>query len=295
VNAAGSSLRRASCRPWSLWDMMELKASAFYQAVSGIRHMQGFLFGKKDDPQTDLAAKIKSSGPAAAQIGRILDELNRSLDVLGAKLTKILLARVITQLALETLTWSQLSDLMDELDSRLKDELLFPKLLVIEENKLEYFESSFPIFGAEFETGFPTAAFELDEAAKCFALGRPTAAVFHLMRIMETGIRAIADCLGTPPPTKDAERNWGVMLRRIKEELDRRTAARPPLWGVSSDKDFFYEAYASLDAVRVAWRNTTMHVEKTYPEDAAEHIFGAVKGFMSALASRCDETGKPKA
>jgi hypothetical protein len=38
-----------------------------------------------------------------------------------------------------------------------------------------------------------------------------------------------------------------------------------------------------------------MHVENKYTTDEAEHIFGAVRGFMTKLASRCDENGDPKA
>jgi hypothetical protein len=57
----------------------------------------------------------------------------------------------------------------------------------------------------------------------------------------------------------------------------------------------FSEVYASLDAVRVAWRNTTMHVENKYTDDEAEHIFIAVRGFLKKLSSRMDETGQPLA
>lgn len=60
-----------------------------------------------------------------------------------------------------------------------------------------------------------------------------------------------------------------------------------------TDKEFFAEVYTSLDAVRVAWRNTTMHVENKYSEEEAEHIFGAIRGFMRRLASRLDEKGQP--
>lgn len=53
--------------------------------------------------------------------------------------------------------------------------------------------------------------------------------------------------------------------------------------------------YASLDAVKNPWRNDTMHPAAKYTDDEAEHIFVAVKGFMMKLASRCDESGDPKA
>lgn len=152
------------------------------------------------------------------------------------------------------------------------------------------------MFGDEFRARFLSVAFDLDEAAKCFALGRATACVFHLMRLMEIGIRAVARCLGIPDPTKPAERNWGTILRAIKEDLDAHVGQQPTkVWSIATDKEFFEGAYASLDAVRVAWRNPTMHIENKYTDDEAEHVFVAVKGFMMKLASRCDENGDPKA
>jgi hypothetical protein len=58
---------------------------------------------------------------------------------------------------------------------------------------------------------------------------------------------------------------------------------------------FFESLHASIDAVKNPWRNATMHVERVYTEEDAEHIFIAIKGFIKSLASRCDENGEPKA
>lgn len=136
-------------------------------------------------------------------------------------------------------------------------------------------------------------AFELDEAAKCRALGRPTAAVFHLMRLMEIGVRATARCLGIPDPLKPAERNWGRILGGIKAGID----AKWPTGSdrISGDGALFEALHASLDAVKNPWRNATMHVENKYTDSEAEMIFLAVKGFMTRLADRCDENGLPLA
>ena len=47
----------------------------------------------------------------------------------------------------------------------------------------ERYEPRAPLFGDAFRTGFVSGgAFELDEAAKCLALSRSTAVVFHLER-----------------------------------------------------------------------------------------------------------------
>jgi hypothetical protein len=109
---------------------------------------------------------------------------------------------------------------------------------------------------------------------------------------MEIGVRAVARCLEIPDPIKPAERNWGEILRRIKEKMEFLSTTRA--WK-NNDKQLFETAYVSLDAVRAAWRNTTMHVENKYTPDEAEHILLAVRGFMRALTSRMDESGEPKA
>lgn len=93
----------------------------------------------------------------------------------------------------------------------------------------------------------------------------------------------------------EAIRNWGAVLKTIKDEFDRRNAATAPAWADATDRQFFEEVYVSLDAIRNPWRNATMHVENKYTEDEAEHILAAVKGFMKKLASRCDEAGNPPA
>ena len=162
-------------------------------------------------------------------------------------------------------------------------------------NEAAYFAPATPLFGDVVARRFQGAAFEIDEAAKCFALNRYTAAVFHLMRIMEIGVTAARQSLGIPDPIKPAQRNWGFILNKFDEEIKQRNKAVPPRWVAAVDSDFFAEAYVSLDAVRNVWRNATMHVEKVYTEEDAEHVFSAVRAFMRKLASRVDEQGLPLA
>jgi hypothetical protein len=189
----------------------------------------------------------------------------------------------------------RLGALCKQLCGRIADELAGEMVLSIPMPKVRFYQPSSPQFGQDVENKFASAAFEIDEASKCFALNRYTACVFHLMRIMEIGIEAARKSLGIPDPIKPAQRNWGAVLKRFKDELEARNAVNPKRWAQHEDADFFADTYVSLDAVRNVWRNATMHVEKTYTEEEAEHIFGAVRGFMRKLASRVDEQGQPLA
>lgn len=181
---------------------------------------------------------------------------------------------------------------LHDLYGRMCDECNLFQMLCLNTQETRLYAPGEPYFGSDVSTKFPSMAYEIDECTKCLALGRSTASVFHMMRAIEIAIKAVAACLNIPPPTKDAERNWGRILEKIKTEIERRNKSTG--WK-DADKEFFEESYASLDAVRVAWRNTTMHIERTYTSEEAEHVLGAVRGFMKKLASRADEKGKPKA
>jgi HEPN domain-containing protein len=148
-------------------------------------------------------------------------------------------------------------------------------------------------FGSHVETQFPSAIYDIEEATKCLALGRATATAFHAMRAIEIGVRALARCLSIPDPLKPADRNWGSVLKAIKDEIERRWPTSASRHG--GDGQVIETLFASLDAMKNPWRNPTMHVEAKYTEEEAEHIMLSAAGFMRALAMRCDEDGNPKA
>jgi hypothetical protein len=167
------------------------------------------------------------------------------------------------------------------ISTTIETEMALRLFFFIPPDRAKYYEPDEPIFGTEVQTKFPAGIYELDEAAKCMAFRRSTATIFHLMRLMEIALGAVSKCLAIPPPTRGGERNWGSILSKIKAETDRRNAASG--WPTAGDRELFAELYVSLDAVRVAWRNATMHVENKYSTEEAEHIFVAVRHVAKAF------------
>jgi hypothetical protein len=176
-----------------------------------------------------------------------------------------------------------LGKMNEDISSRLCDELESVHFLCINSQKAAYYDPQEPPFGEQVKDNFPLAIYEIDEAGKCLALGRSTACVFHLMRTVEVGIRAVAAYIGIPDPIKPSDRNWGKILEKIATENQN---VKP-----GPEKDFRQGIYASLDAIKDAWRNTTMHVEIKYTDEEAEEIYGFVRSFMKKIASRMDESG----
>jgi hypothetical protein len=287
-------------RIWSLLEMLEFKARAFYRATIALEGTRTVIQVRApkdtvDHPDGSATVSFQTDPVVTNLILGDAEELHRSLIVLEATNTLKSVERMIGALKDEGgFTWAHIARLHDDIQSRLADELDDITLLSLSKDDQRWFDPKNPLFGTPFETKFPASGvFELDEAAKCLALGRPTAAVFHLMRVMEVGISAIRLCLGIPDPLKPAERNWGFILKAIRAGIDAKwpnSIARQ-----HGDGELFDSLYASLDAVKNPWRNTTMHVEGKKTETEAEHIFVAVKSFMMRLADRCDENGDPKA
>jgi len=275
--------------------MFELKAREFQEATARITRLITLIRARTADKNPLYDRPLDDDDRAFLE--EDLAALKEHLTALGARVTSLAITDFEKYMMTADAHWQGVKDDLDDVEKTLQRELTLPTVLVLEPKEQSYFAPRDPLFGAEFAVKFLSqGAFELDEAAKCLALSRPTACVFHLMRVMEIGIRAVARCLNIPDPTRPAERNWGSILGEIHKDLNAHGGSAPTkTWTVAGDRELFEGAYASLDAVRVAWRNPTMHVEKKYTEYEAEHVLVAVKGFMMKLASRCDENGDPKA
>jgi hypothetical protein len=149
-----------------------------------------------------------------------------------------------------------------------------------EPDYLKYFENP-KLFGDEVFNAFPSATDDIAEAGTCIALERSTACVMHCMRVTESALKALAKAIGVLPQS-----DWGGYIREIYKELEKQVknaGAKTP------EHQFYAEAAAQIDNVKRAWRNPSMHVDKSYSGPRAEEILLATKSLMIHLAARISE------
>jgi hypothetical protein len=130
------------------------------------------------------------------------------------------------------------------------------------------------LFGAEVIAKFPRVQFDVTEAGNCYSLGRGTACVFHLMRIMEVGVQEFGTRLGVQLTN---EKNW----QKILDEANRTIKMLP---AKGSATVALCQVSANLYSVKLAWRNDVMHPNDTYTLEEAENLIQQVKLFMGQLA-----------
>lgn len=170
-----------------------------------------------------------------------------------------------------------------ELASVIKTELSSKMVMILSSNKVGYFDGSKDTFPLAVLDNFPSAKYDMDEACKCFALGRYTASVFHQMRVMEAGLNA----LGTDLSLSIAP-NWGRAIQDIENEIKSRSVrTHGQQW--KTDEPFYSEAATHFRMVKNAWRNHTMHGKNQYDEERAGDILRSVSSFMRHLAQRLKE------
>lgn len=180
---------------------------------------------------------------------------------------------------------SELTPEVANLCSRIDDLITGQMAYIISPDKSAHYESPFGRWGKVPEA-FPSAMDAIEEAEKCFALGRNTACVFHCMAIMDKGLLAFGRHLRTGiNPDLDT---WETIIGNIQGATNRkRTSTSKAVWkGVEA---FYEEALSDLRAVKNAWRNPTMHFRRTYTEEQAAKAMDRVRDFMIHLCGRVHE------
>lgn len=126
---------------------------------------------------------------------------------------------------------------------------------------------------------FPRAASELRSAGRCFAYGENTACAFHLNRVLEDGLKALAVEVG-----QRFDRNsWDAHLKDIERELNSRyktAGSRTP------DELFYSDLSSQFGHMKTAWRNPTMHIEAKYDEGDGLYLLQTTERFMETLCER---------
>jgi hypothetical protein len=281
------------------WDMLDFEARDLYVLLSRIIKVctsmawQQVAMQRGDSP-TPLVVSFLS-GPSRSRpriavfftpeqgrelIQQILEPLERHCHELALDSAQDQIDR-IRKLVVNGGSCGECVRLFEDLYSRILGQLKRRSFFHLPGDKSPYYKAD-KLFGPEVDAKFPDpdAREDLSEAGNCFAVDRFTACVFHLMRVMERGVRDFGARLGIPEKITH-QKEWGRILNaadgKIKNLAFKTARSR-------KKRQAYSELWALLDRVREAWRNPTMHPKASYTEAEAKDIIDSVKAFMTRLA-----------
>lgn len=280
-------------RLWSLWEIMEIFDPAqFFYLLEEIKSTTSRLASApailpKCAPE-DREALADGLNETAAKYFNGLPIIAQMLTSMGLRLSRNTLEKIGAALSdyPACAMSGRLANLAEEFDERVKEELSSNTFLYLNPREADGYAGPFEGWEAVI-AAFPSAAIDIEESSKCMALCRYTACVFHLMRVMELALRAIAVTLNNPKLVPRNNPSWESILRKCREELGKDRADRTPEWNASGA--FFAGVSTTLMGVKDAWRNPTMHVGVSYTEERARDINAHVQAFMRHLATKLSE------
>ena len=177
---------------------------------------------------------------------------------------------------------------LDEIKAIVFRELQKSKFLILDSEKEGFFHRD-SLFGDQVNQAFPSAASDIKEAGNCLAMELNTAAIFHLMRAVEIGLRTWARHLKVRikrTPLEYAE--WGTLIGQIEKKIDLITL-KPRGPKKSEALEFYRGVLGEFNAFKDVWRNNIMHSRRSYNQDEAKEVCSHVRGFMQRLSRRVSE------
>jgi hypothetical protein len=248
--------------------MEQFSAEAFYKIGEFLGKM-GELLGMSDTvgSSNDPLNLINHQGNLQIEIEGIVD-LCETIDL---KVSVISCEEFLTMIEEETFTIAEARSRFAELGNIIRREMQTVLFFHLPSSQAEFYDKK-ELFGKEVSKRFPNLESDIIEAGNCLALGRGTACVFHLMRVMETAVQEFGSFLGIEAVS---EKNWQVILDGVNKAIK----------GLhkGSHTAALSEVAANLYSVKLAWRNEVMHPKATYTADEAKDVLRQVKLFMGNL------------
>lgn len=214
-----------------------------------------------------------------------MTEVRADCEHIGLKVAAVQLAEVVRDLS-EGVSWKDLGLASRELGETIRRELMAQSFFRVPSDRKHLFDAEAP-FGCEVGERFPSAEEDIRQAGNCLATGCATAAVFHLERAAEFGVKALWKGLGKALANKGI--SWDEILLDLEHEQNKPASDRLPFW--RTYPSLCSESISAVKAIKNVWRDQTLHIERTYSDSQAMRVFTAVKHFLQTLAAVLDESG----
>lgn len=259
-------------RPWEIepyrliswWDMERFSAAGF----NYIAEQLAKLAYRVGELPRDLDAK-----ELAVSYEPLFRRIREHCASLGLRTSVLCIDDFLADLGYD-LTVQKFGTHVAELGNTIRREMWACYFFHMPSSQAEFYDQK-ELFGAEVNLKFPTVQYDMVEAGNCYAMGRGTACVFHLMRIMETGVQEFGKKLGVPFTD---QKNWQNILDESNKALKALPSKDPATIALG-------QASAHLFNVKLAWRNEVMHPNDKYTLEEAKDLIAQVRLFMVQLAS----------
>jgi len=254
---------RYSLLTW--WEMENFSAAEFYEFGSR-------LGSARKNLESSFESKISKESWRKTEGYKTFKRVKEQCEAIGLQFSALCVKEFLRSVKGD-LSSKRLLQAIIETENTIRREMDGVSFFYMPYDQTKYYDRS-DLFGKKINTRFPKVQFDMVEAGNCFAMGRGTACVFHLMRIMEVGVQEFGIALGV---TLAGQKNWHNILEEVNKAIKALPSKGPKTVELS-------QASANLYSVKLAWRNEVMHPNDKYTLEEAKNLIGQVSLFMKQLA-----------
>jgi len=170
------------------------------------------------------------------------------------------------------------------LGEMLRNELKQTQFLYVPRELVPYYDNKSlcrDLVAKKFERAVP----DIIEAGNCYSLERPTACVFHLMRVIPYGMAVLAKKLKVKYSAPIETLEWGIIIPPIDKAV-RELQQQPRSKKRAENQKYYSEIVSHLYFCKDAWRNHVSHGRDSYDMPKAKSVMDHVCLVMSLLADR---------
>ncbi len=183
-----------------------------------------------------------------------------------------------------TIAGDELGYVLKTLHDQVLADLAAPLFLCIPRGSRNFYTQPEPLFGDPVDRTFPEARTDLAAAGRCLALDEWTATIFHLMRVLEHGLRDLAGRLELGATGDLDQATWGTIIDRIESRI-RELDAGPRSPEKTATASHYHGLAQQFRHFKDAWRNHVMHARTHYDQHEAWEVWTSVRAFMLRLAA----------
>ncbi len=264
----------------NLWDMIIFCIQPLCKQLCGLQERQDKLLELIEDyPETaNTSISEEMVDKYNNDLNIILEGIEQTGLIAAPKLIKQILSR------LSDMSFMRLHENIIQLREMIINELKEVLLIFIPREKAIWLEKERNV-NAQFAQSFPSALDDYKEVVFCYASGRYIATVFHSMRILEYGLKALAEDIGL---IFDVQQ-WGTIIDQIEKEIGNIRKTMPKGPAKSERLQFLSEAAKEFAYFKDGWRNYVSHRRATYDGPQALSAINHVKAFMLHLSRKLSE------
>jgi hypothetical protein len=257
-----------------MFEMLLTYARAFTVTAASLEYGRGQINALILQGEYDALDASGGVGQMALQSLGHVRELCERVNGLGSIVSQIdRISQKVEVGVLPLVLYTDMEALQHAIMDALKEHYYYP----VTAANAQLYQTDYP-FGEVVGDAFPSAGDDIRDATQCHVLGQPTACAFHLMRSIEVALRCFAKKLKV-----EYRPTWDAYCNAIDKALSKPHKDKTP--SERKQEPRYREILGDLMAVKLAWRNPTMHVERRYEPHEALQVFIATGILLDRLAT----------